>query len=199
MAKNLAAEPSGQLREIINALMAAATGHDVLEIACGTGYWTRYVAPVSRHTVAVDFSADMLAVARSNDLLRVEFVEDDAYTLDRLGNRRFDCCYAMHWVSHVPLSRWNAFFESLHTRLKPGATVVLADDIRRLDDTDPYYSKLADRDSYEIRQLPDGTVYEIVKTYFTPDMLRRLLAPFADKLVIEYERPRWWLRYRVKA
>lgn len=196
MAKSLGVEPTGQLREVVDALVAAGKGRDVLELACGTGYWTRFVAPVSRQTVAVDFSANMLAVARAQVIPRAEFIEDDAYGLSRVGERRFEFAYAMHWVSHVPLARWGEFFTSFHARLQPGATVILADDIRRADDGDPYYSRLADRDSYEVRRLPEGGTYEIVKTYFTTEDLRRRLEPFAEELVIHFERPRWWVQYR---
>ena len=76
--------------------------------------------------------------------------------------------------------------------------MLLADDIRRLDDADPYYSKLATRDSYEIRRLPNGGTYEIVKTYFTPDQLHTLLQPYGENIQLRYERPSWWLTYEVR-
>ena len=55
MAKALEAEPSGQTLEIIAQLKSCARDLTVLEIACGTGYWTRFVAPCGRNVTAVDF------------------------------------------------------------------------------------------------------------------------------------------------
>jgi len=104
----------------------------------------------------------------------------------------------MHWVSHIPIARWNEFFTIFHSCLKPGAKVILSDDIHRSDDTDPYYSKLECCDSFETRYLPGGNKYEIVKTYFTPESLRDLLNPHADNIGIHFDRPRWWVKYDVK-
>lgn len=198
MAKNLSAPPTGQLQEIIAELQAQAAGKAVLEIACGTGYWTRQVAPVARETLATDFSEEMLTVSRGQQIAHAQFQREDAYRLTGVAAGRYDFGFAMHWVSHIPLARWDEFFAGFHARLKPGAKVLLADDIRRPDDADPYYSKIATRDSYEIRRLPEGGTYEIVKTYFTPEALRELLQPYADNVEIRYERPRWWLTYDVK-
>jgi hypothetical protein len=104
----------------------------------------------------------------------------------------------MHWISHIPLARWDEFFSAFHARLKPGANVLMADDIRRPDDEDPYFSKVETRHSYELRRLPNGKSYEIVKRCFTSDELHALLAPYATNIKIRFERPRWWLTYDVR-
>jgi SAM-dependent methyltransferase len=197
MAKHLGIGPSGQLAEILTELKAEAQGRTVLEVACGTGYWTQHVAPVSRLTVATDYSKEMLAVASSARIPHVRFVCEDAYELSKVGEERFDFGFAMHWVSHIPMARWDEFFRRFHARLKPGAKVILCDDIRRTNDTDPYYSKLDSRDTFEIRRLPEGGEYEIVKTYFTPESLRSLLSPYAIDLELHFESPRWWVTYGV--
>ncbi|MBV8099737.1 MAG: class I SAM-dependent methyltransferase [Verrucomicrobia bacterium] len=170
----------------------------VLEIACGTGYWTRFVAPCARNATAIDFLEEMLEVARSQQIANARFLYEDAYSLKSLGSMLFDFGFAMHWLSHIPSARWDEFFSSFHARLKPGAKVLMADDIRRPDDEDPYFSKVETRDPYELRRLPNGKSYEIVKRYFTPDELHALLAPYATNIQIRFERPRWWLIYEAR-
>jgi demethylmenaquinone methyltransferase/2-methoxy-6-polyprenyl-1,4-benzoquinol methylase len=49
------------LREHLPARLQART---VLEVACGTGYWTQHIAPVVRRMVATDLTAEPLALAR---------------------------------------------------------------------------------------------------------------------------------------
>lgn len=199
MAKNLGKVPAGQLLEIITELQKCARDRTVLEVACGTGFWTQHVAPVSRLVVGTDYSDEMLEVARGQGLRKTHFLNDDAYQLTHVGDELFDFGFSMYWVSHIPLARWDEFFTTFHARLKPGAQVILTDDSYRSGNTYPCYSKLECRDSFEIRHLPDGNSYEIVKTYFTPESLRDLLQPHADNIEIHFGRPRWWVKYQVKA
>jgi ubiquinone/menaquinone biosynthesis C-methylase UbiE len=198
MAKNFEDDPRGWVQEIITEVMAHARDRTVLEVACGTGNWTRLLAQCARNVTATDYSEGMLAVARSRQIPRTCFLQADAYDLSELGDERHDFGLAMWLVSHLALSRWHEFIVAFHAHLKPGAKVLLVDDIRRPDDGDPWYSKLATRDSYEIRRLPNGESYEIVKTYFTPEQLRALLQPYADNIQIRYERPCWRVTYEVR-
>src|SRR5262249_45258126 len=57
-------------------------GSSVIEVACGTGYWTQYIAPVASRFVAADAIAEPLEFARQRPgVERVEFVLADAYAL----------------------------------------------------------------------------------------------------------------------
>ena len=54
------------------------------------------------------------------------------------------------------------------------------------------------RDTYERRELPDGSRYTIVKNYFTADSLRAFLAPYAaEDVQVTMGTRWWWLSYRL--
>jgi len=62
-------------------------GHDVLELACGTGYWTAQFAPAAASVLATDISPEVLAVARAKGLPvdQVRFALGNAFALDLEG------------------------------------------------------------------------------------------------------------------
>ncbi len=46
-------------------LVKLLAGRDVLEVACGTGYWTAHLAPFTRSILATDAADEVLDVARA--------------------------------------------------------------------------------------------------------------------------------------
>jgi SAM-dependent methyltransferase len=58
-------ERQPDLRSIEGWLPPRFTGETVLEIACGTGYWTQFIAPSAARIVAVDLAPETLRIAFS--------------------------------------------------------------------------------------------------------------------------------------
>lgn len=106
---------------------------------------------------------------------------------------------AMQWFSHVSKADMPSFLAHWHARLRPGATIFLGDNQRRIDDRDPLISIPGDPNTYEIRTLPAGQQYTIIKNYYMADELRTLLAPAADDLQITIGQRWWWLSYTIAA
>ena len=72
-------ERQHDLREIERWLPATLGSRAILEVACGTGYWTQFLAPVASELVALDASATVLRIARDRvHRGRVSFVRGDA-------------------------------------------------------------------------------------------------------------------------
>ena len=96
----------------------------VLEIACGTGYWTPLIAEQAESVLATDYNAEPLAIAKSKHYRKgnVSFAQADAYALPDWKDK-FSACYAGFWWSHVPLGRIDGFLSSLGKALQPGAVV----------------------------------------------------------------------------
>ncbi len=68
---------------VIEFLCNAMTDRTVLEIACGPGFWTRFIAEHTRSIVATDFNEATLVEARKSmaDSDYVTFQVGDAYSI----------------------------------------------------------------------------------------------------------------------
>ena len=184
------------LRQVVPECLA---GRRVLEIACGTGYWTTLVAPLARSMVATDMADEPMVIARSKPYPanRVRFVTADAYDLpDELG--RFDGALAMFWWSHIPLRQIGRFLTSLHRRLEPGARVVLFDNLYIDGSSTPVAERDADGNTYQLRKLADGSENRVLKNFPSESDLRAALSPHAMRFSYRALEYYWLVEYDVK-
>src|SRR5262245_1668754 len=120
-------ERQRDLRKIESWLQATLAGCSVLEIACGTGYWTQFYAPHCPRVVALDSAQETLNIAKTRTPLdRVSFVVGDAYRIPA-QSRKLDAGFAGFWWSHMPLGRIQEFLQGFHAALRPDAKVVFLD------------------------------------------------------------------------
>jgi demethylmenaquinone methyltransferase/2-methoxy-6-polyprenyl-1,4-benzoquinol methylase len=188
-------ERQHDLRQIEQWLPAVFAGADVLEIACGTGYWTQFIAPAARQVVAVDAAPDTMRIARQRvDPRKVEFVEGDAYALD-LGGRRFQGGFAGFWFSHVPRSRVREFLLGFHSALQPGAAVVLLDNLYVEGSSTPISERDAEGNTYQVRRLDSGGTHRLIKNFPTEAQLRDDVAGLATQLRYQAWQYYWALQY----
>jgi SAM-dependent methyltransferase len=184
-------------RRLAAAMRAALAGRRVLEVACGTGYWTARVAPAVRSLTAVDASEAMLARARRRRWSpgRVAVRAGDAYDLEAVAGR-FDGGLAACWLSHVPRARLAEFLDRFHARLAPGAAVFLADNVFVPGEGGELVGAAGGGDTYKLRRLADGSEHRVLKNYFAEGELAALLAPRARAAAIHRGAFFWWVAYR---
>jgi demethylmenaquinone methyltransferase/2-methoxy-6-polyprenyl-1,4-benzoquinol methylase len=139
---------------------------DVLELACGTGLWTRHLVRHADRVTAVDASAEVIAINRERvpGDAHVEYVQADLFAWR--PERLYDVCFFGFWLSHVPDRLFDGFWETVRAALRPGGRVFFLDSARR------------DRPDTEttVRRLADGREFRIVKRYHEPEALERRLA-----------------------
>jgi ubiquinone/menaquinone biosynthesis C-methylase UbiE len=167
------------LRSIEGWLPSALAGRFVLEIACGTGYWTSFIAKAARAVVATDISDETIRRARLRpDSAGARLVRGDAYRLPFAGSR-FEAAFAGFWFSHVPRGRWRGFLGEMHRTLAPGAKVILLDNRFVAGNSTPIEGNDEEGNTYQVRRLQDGTAYRVLKNFPSEEELREAIAPYA--------------------
>lgn len=158
-------ERQSDLRAVENWLPTIFENSTMLEVACGTGYWTQFIAQTAAHVVAIDASPETLHVAADrmpND--KVELIVGDAYDLPaHLG--KFNAAFAGFWFSHVPKSRRREFLSGLASLLVPGAKVVILDNLYVEGSSSPITKVDSDGNTYQARKLNDGSSHLVIKNF----------------------------------
>ncbi len=192
-------ERQADLRAMEAWLAGQFMGRRVLEIACGTGWWTAHGAAGAAHWRATDLNPATMDVARHKALPAgiVQFQTVDAYTLDGLQDAHFDAAFAGFWWSHVPLERLPGWLATLHSHLAPGARVVMLDNRWVAGSSTPVSRSDADGNTYQLRPLPDGSRHEVLKNFPAAAQAIAALGPRArDARWVEFEHY-WLLHYRL--
>jgi SAM-dependent methyltransferase len=177
--------PTGRLRHVRDATLGAlaefrATG-EVLELACGPGTWTPTLLEHADRVTAVDGAPEMLELAQSkvpND--RVRFVQADLFSWE--PDQAYDAVFFGFWLSHVPLERFECFWDLVRRCLAPDGRVAFVDDAYRADD------ELIQGPGSSVvrRRLNNGTRYHAVKVPHTPASLQARLRRIGWSIDVRY-------------
>jgi SAM-dependent methyltransferase len=148
---------------------------DVLELACGTGLWTRHLAAYAASLTAVDGSAEVLAINRTRvGSERVRYIQADLFHWTPPGS--YDACVFSFWLSHVPQQRFAPFWEMVARALRPGGRVLFIDSARTERSTAADHRLPEADESTMTRRLDDGREFQIVKRFYDPRALQAELA-----------------------
>lgn len=174
-------------------------GKRLLELACGTGYWTQFIAPRTQHIVACDINEPVLDIARGKGLPNssVTFRAADAFNLQAVPGV-FDAAFAGFWWSHVTHEQGQRFLRGLAERLPAGATVAMLDNRYVPGSSTPIARRDAEGNTYQVRPLLSGETHEILKNFPTADELRAALLPFARRATLEETRHFWLVHFQLK-
>lgn len=135
---------------------------DVLELACGTGQWTRRLSARAQSVTAVDAATEVLDLARARTASpTVQFLEADLFEWQ--PPRRYDTVFFAFWLSHVPPARLPDFWNTVAAALAPGGKAIFIDDGPAAAAEEEV---LANQPApAALRRLDDGSQHRIVKVF----------------------------------
>ena len=191
-------EKQGDIAWLRSLLQRLFEGRRVLEVSCGTGYWTPAMAEVAASVLGVDINESVLEIARRKPYPRgnVRFQVADAFDLKNVTGD-FDAGFAGFWWSHVSRPRLRDFLEAFHRRLQPGALVVFADNNYVEGVTHPMSDHVdEDGNTYSRRTLESGRQYEVLKNFPTEAGVREVLEGRADEIQYFNSTLYWCVSYQ---
>ncbi|HAT30831.1 MAG TPA: class I SAM-dependent methyltransferase [Janthinobacterium sp.] len=174
-------------------------GHKVLEIACGTGYWTQTLEETAESVLATDINTEMLDLAKTRgfDSAIVQFSLADAFDLPAdIGS--FTACFAGFWWSHVKREDQVRFLAQLRAKLGKDTLLVLIDESYVDGISDVIARTDAEGNTYQFHTADDGQRYEVIKNFPSDSTLRKRIASSVREIRILRQEHFWLLSCRLK-
>ncbi len=187
------------LDDLHEKLEEVLSGHKVLEIACGTAYWTQTIADVAESVLATDINPEMVELAKTRGLADdvVQFSLADAFDLPAdIGS--FTACFAGFWWSHVKREDQEKFLGQLRTKLGKDVLLVLIDN-NYVDGSSTVIARTdAEGNTYQFRTGDDDQRYEVLKNFPSDSTLRKKMASSVREIRITRLEYYWMLSCRLK-
>ena len=167
-------ETTGQTEDLQRAFARArdllqqhAPVEQVLELACGTGTWTRALPPLGRELTAIDASPEMLSLARQkvgNAVVQFQ------------PRQQYDLVFFANWLSHVPPQRLDAFLGNVARAVRPGGSLALVDQYAPMqEDREIIVRDAKEGAIYAKCSLLNGQTFLIVKVFYDLQIIETLL------------------------
>lgn len=156
-----------EVEEVRAALERFNPAGRVLELACGTGWWTEQLVRWADEVTAVDASPEVLELNRIRvSDPKVRRVQADLFQwLPERG--AYDAVFFSFWLSHVPPELFKPFWTMVRIALKPGGRAFFVDSLRTVESTAKDHV-LPDQDVVLERKLNDGRRFNIYKVFYNP-------------------------------
>jgi len=157
-------------------LAELASGKTVLELACGTGYWTRVMSRTAARITASDIASEALVEAKKKQYgCDVTFAQADMFT-ESFGEGSFDLVALGFWFSHQPRQEYDRLFDVLTKPLKKNGLIWMIDNNPPAEGSAELSCEVDEfGNNYKRRYLSDGRPFVILKNYFSHNELSATL------------------------
>ena len=164
-----------EVSQVETALGEARSQGRVLELACGTGLWTRHLAEMATSVTAVDASREALELnQRRVGSSKVHYVCADLF--DWEPGETFDFIFFGFWLSHVPAERFDWFWSRVRGALATHGRAFFVDNARNPEIAAANHQLPAVGSFVMERRLNDGRQFRVVKVFYEPAALQERLA-----------------------
>ena len=164
-----------EVETVVKALRAVGKVGTVLELAAGTGNFTKELAAIADQATALDASLEVLEINRDK-VKSANVIYQQADLFNWQPDAQYDLVFMSFWMSHVPPEKLDGFLDTVKRATKVGGQVFMVDSLRDKTRTSTA-SNHADYDPesiYHTRKLNDGQEFTIVKMFYDESLVAKL-------------------------
>ncbi len=166
----------GEIAQLYTLSCRTLAGKNVLDLACGTGFWTKVISGRAASIAGIDINEATLIQARKKKYrCPIRFVRSDFFDLP-FAPLSFDGLLASFVLSHVRRQEIAGLFDRIKKVLKPGSPAFFCDNNLLCEIIPELIWEEDHVNSYKKRWLEDGREFMILKNYFTRDELKNLFS-----------------------
>jgi SAM-dependent methyltransferase len=186
-----------ELKKIEGILKNIFKDKTVVEIACGTGYWTERISLIARSVLATDINDSVLNVARNKSRLKdkVIFQNQDLFLFNPA--EKFESLFGGFIWSHIKLQELYKFIDRINNLVLPGGTVVLIDNNYVEGSSTPITGRDEFKNTYQTRKLKDESEHIVLKNFPTKEFMEKELEGKVREMSFTNLEYYWILNYKI--
>jgi len=190
-------ERQADLKALHSYLQEQATDKNILEIACGTGYWTKTLATTSHQIQASDYNETVLEIAKAKTYgtTPIIFQQIDFWKLPP-PDIPYNLVFGGFIWSHILKDQLPNFIQLLHKQIQQEGTLLFIDNQYVEGSSTPISRTDHNGNTYQTRRLADGSVFEVLKNFPNQKEVEDLLVPMS--LTIEWMNLKYYWLLRIQ-
>lgn len=187
-------ERQQDLQEIAARINALLRNQQVLELACGTGFWTEKYAAQAASVHATDINQNMLDLAQKKPYPpgKVSFSIADIHHLPPAQPGQYSACFVGFLWSHTKREQQTELLQGFSRAAGAGSLLVMIDNNDVEGSSLPVARTDAEGNTYQLRTQEDGSRVEIVKNFPSDSALRKKLGGLVRDIRI-FRNQYYWL------
>jgi len=178
-------ERQNDIPKVISYLQKHFKNKVLIEIACGTGYWTQKVSKTAMHILATDINKSVIDIAKSKyyEANNVEFQLVDIFNLpNNLG--QFEAGFGGFIWSHIPKHKLRVFLKNYLSLIKPEGLAIFLDNNYVEGSSTLIYKTDKAGNTYQKRILQDGSEHSIIKNFPSDEEILSYVTPVSKDFEI---------------
>lgn len=174
-------------------------GQDLLEIACGTGFWTEWIAQSANSVLATDINESVIEIAQKKEISnpKVSFSVADIYHFKPA--KKYPALFGGFIWSHILLQDLDHFLKTTHEFVAPDGLVVWMDNNYVKDSNHPIMDTDRHGNTFQTRKLDNGSAHNVLKNFPSETFLKEKLKDLAVEIKITTLTYFWILSYRIRS